>query len=543
MIAYRILCVASLLCAACQMDPLRIPHAADGNSGSETSWRDAEVPPDHRLGDAQIEGPRVDMSFDACLGILEVCNGADDNCDGQIDEGLDKLNDPRYCEECKGCDWLIALSAFPGCVQGTCTITSCKAGTVNANNDITDGCELSCIPSGLEICDGKDNDCNGLIDDGVTLPQNICNSQGPCQGAVATCQGEDGWICDYDVSQGVELRPCTEDAECGEGNSCDLVQGVCPGIVILDESLCDGQDGDCDGVADDPWTHYTLPNPLGSECVLGQPCQNDGDCAPAQGSLCINELCTEKNGICGELRQWGCDPVTQRGVTCQLVTPGLSPLDEQCNGLDDDCDGLVDETADDAAGLGVKDALVHVNWGTHDFYIYTYEAARPDADMLSGGVLEGGRACSKPGVLPWAQVSFNEAQAACALAGMRLCSGDEWRAACQGANAPQQYPYGDQFQPQSCNGYEAGVGAALPAGQQSGCEGGSAGLFDMSGNLREWTSDLRGTTAQGSPIYVVHGGAYHTPAAGLSCTFDLSRAVAEVVLPAIGFRCCSSTNP
>jgi formylglycine-generating enzyme required for sulfatase activity len=68
-------------------------------------------------------------------------------------------------------------------------------------------------------------------------------------------------------------------------------------------------------------------------------------------------------------------------------------------------------------------------------------------------------------------------------------------------------------------------------------------LFDMSGNLREWTDDQRGKTAENVPSYVVRGGAYHTPVEGLTCNFELSQAVADVVLPAIGFRCCSSNPP
>jgi hypothetical protein len=38
-------------------------------------------------------------------------------------------------------------------------------------------------------------------------------------------------------------------------------------------------------------------------------------------------------------------------------------------------------------------------------------------------------------------------------------------------------------------------------------------------------------------------GAYHTPGPGLGCTFDLSQAVEDVVLPAVGFRCCSESPP
>jgi formylglycine-generating enzyme required for sulfatase activity len=176
---------------------------------------------------------------------------------------------------------------------------------------------------------------------------------------------------------------------------------------------------------------------------------------------------------------------------------------------------------------------------SYDFYIYAHEASRPDADTASAGTMSH-RSCSKAGALPWAMVSYAEADAACKAAGMRLCTGAEWTVACQGAT-PTLYPYGDTYQPQTCNGVDSPAGGQpVPTGSLSSCEGGETGLFDMSGNLREWTSQSTGTTSGPNPktVYVVRGGAYHTPSMGLSCTFSLSQAVEDVVLPAIGFRCC-----
>jgi formylglycine-generating enzyme required for sulfatase activity len=69
------------------------------------------------------------------------------------------------------------------------------------------------------------------------------------------------------------------------------------------------------------------------------------------------------------------------------------------------------------------------------------------------------------------------------------------------------------------------------------------GALDLSGNVKEWTNDPRGTTASGNPIYVIRGGSYDSPRLGLSCQTDLSRATADSLLDTLGFRCCSSSAP
>lgn len=477
-------------------------------------YPDGGLPDTDADTDAPDNGDTVESDadvIDPCIppGVAETCNGLDDDCDGVIDNGFNLQEDPSNCGVCG------RVCTFPNaeviCDAGECRFVSCLPGFADIDPDLP-GCEYACpvYPPQFEDCNGVDDDCDGNIDELEDLPPaptGLCRATPgtPCEGTVMICTARGNppittWYCDYDAR--VEFDPRV------------------PNGIVMEESFCDGYDGDCDTVADDPFTD------------LGQVCDN-GDI-----------------GACRNEGRRVCDLVTKTDTICDFsLGPDpdpLAPRAEECNGIDDNCDGIVDN-ADPTDPDRVIDDMVHITHSGLDFYIYRYEASRPDATALSAGILDF-RPCSRSGVLPWANINFSDAQIACQSVGKRLCTAAEWQAACAGLES-RVYTYGNTYIADACNGvdYDAIPGGddddvRVPAGSLTTCVS-ADGVFDLSGNLREWTDDRRGTTSNGDPVYVLRGGDFHTPYPGLTCWFDLSQAASSVPLPTVGFRCCSDTAP
>lgn len=493
---------------------------------------------------------------------VEICDGKDNDCDGVVDNGFDTDTDPRNCGGCgHACSF---AHGIPLCVSGVCAFDpksgqgACADGWVDANHNPADGCEYACIMDGVEVCDGKDNDCNGLVDaadPGLVYPANFCLQAGECaKGPGGSTHS--GW------ESAASYPVCTTPAGAAAGaapswicNYPATVQVSATGALAV-ETWCDGKDNDCNGVIDDPHAKQ-----------LGSACSDPGSTAL---------------GACLRKGIWRCQADNTAACDFTGAPPAALPSDETCDGVDNDCDGLVDESWDNPAGfgqcnghdcLGVRDATVHVNAAGAPgggYYIYTYESSRVDATASAQGTSTM-RACSRAqstsgaGVVPWSNVSWSEAATACAKAGMRLCrvaraggviQSDEWGFACQGGQTcTAGYPYGCTYGAATCNTSDSNLGRAVPCGSLASCA--SAGdldtsatgehIYDLSGNLAEWTDDRRDNaqTPAGSPtsIYTTRGGAFDSFYRGAACDFTGTELYATFSYADTGFRCCSSCAP
>ena len=139
-------------------------------------------------------------------GGTEVCDGADNDCDGTVDDNAaDAL---VYYLDDDGDGW------GGGSSQSAC---SPPAGHVINSGDCDDG-NPNAFPSNPEVCDGVDNDCNSQVDE------------------LFDVDGDNWTTC------GPDGVPGNADDDCDDG-----VITTFPGA----SEPCDGIDNDCDGVVDD----------------------------------------------------------------------------------------------------------------------------------------------------------------------------------------------------------------------------------------------------------------------------------------------------
>jgi formylglycine-generating enzyme required for sulfatase activity len=113
----------------------------------------------------------------------------------------------------------------------------------------------------------------------------------------------------------------------------------------------------------------------------------------------------------------------------------------------------------------------------------------------------------------------------------------QWMHACSGGGA-STYPYGDTYEPATCNGVDYSAGEALPVKQASGCQGGANGIYDMSGNVWEWEDSCQAGTGVADQCRLRGGSFWFNGQSDLRCDNPNANDRSSS-LDIYGIRCCT----
>jgi hypothetical protein len=293
---------------------------------------------------------------------LELCDGIDNNCNSETDEGVRQI----FYED----------RDQDGYGDPNTPLEACEApdGSISNNQDCNDS-NPGISPLAQEVCDEVDNDCDNEIDEGVGTTwyadsdsdgygneQNTltgCNQPAGYLGNFGDCDDTDPLVnpraseicnnkdddCDQDIDEFAESTWYQDADADGYGNplvtleACEPPEGYTADNSDCDDSnakmlpgateICDNLDNDCNGLVDDNAQDASLWH-------------LDGDGDGYAGNRITQVACSQPAGYL---------PAPSAADTdCDDSNAAIYPSAlESCNGVDDDCDGVIDDGATDFA--------------------------------------------------------------------------------------------------------------------------------------------------------------------------------------------------
>ena len=275
----------------------------------------------------------------------EICNGIDDDCNGTIDDKWPDVGKPCGTGVCSG-------GAITCAASGNATV--CSTTSYNGIGNTTDKRKA-------EVCNGLDDDCDGVIDD-VDGKQSVEETRCGCYGGRAKgaerCNRVDD-DCDGAIDEDIfcicfegQTRPCGSalgECELGQAACANGTWGICSGGKGSAKETCNMKDDDCDGVIDNVGGGYSV-EATQCGCYNGKKpsieiCDGiDNDCNAAVDDD-IDCRCNEGDEMACGSNVGECMPGVKNCVGGKWgeCKGGVLPSPEACNGKDDDCNGVIDD--------------------------------------------------------------------------------------------------------------------------------------------------------------------------------------------------------